>query len=316
MIRSHFTEKELLDAIARVVGKRKGSRATSWISRAAARTKVSVKARSFVKAKSEFWGELKATLLELQHNKCAYCERRLASADVGSIESDVEHYRPKSQCNEWASSTLKPSPKRGRAGGYYWLAYAPLNYAVSCKTCNSPLKGDRFPVDGVAARSGGSSFDSAALKSLNEKEKPLLLFSVGPLADDPKEYLSFIGVVLVPKNARGQRQRRAAATIEFFRLSDPKREELFRERAERIVAADNAARVHDAASRRDRPALKRDLDAMILPSATMSACVADYLSLRAKSPAKARELAEHSRELLAGDRAILELATPRRGRSP
>lgn len=55
--------------------------------------------------------QLKAQLIEDQHGKCAYCERK-KGGDFGA----VEHYRPKAGYQVSTKSKLiKP--------GYYWLAY-------------------------------------------------------------------------------------------------------------------------------------------------------------------------------------------------
>jgi len=44
---------------------------------------------------SPIWSKIKSVYMALQHEKCAYCERQLASEEFGKIEHDLEHYRPK-----------------------------------------------------------------------------------------------------------------------------------------------------------------------------------------------------------------------------
>src|SRR5436305_5515954 len=120
--------------------------------------------------------------MALQHEKCAYCERRLAGGRFGAIEHDVEHYRPKSAVESWPSAKI--SKERGisysfQTGGdfpegYYLLAYQILNYAVACKTCNSPLKANFFPVGAARVVSCDSLADYAS-------EMPFLLFPIGDL---------------------------------------------------------------------------------------------------------------------------------------
>jgi hypothetical protein len=39
------------------------------------------------------WSEVKDVYIELQHSKCAFCEKPLE----GRIEQDVEHFRPKAE---------------------------------------------------------------------------------------------------------------------------------------------------------------------------------------------------------------------------
>src|SRR5258708_996344 len=56
---------------------------------------------------------VKRTLLERQHYKCCYCERRLQKFDL-----QVEHFRPKRGFRQGASQTKDEHP------GYYWLAYS------------------------------------------------------------------------------------------------------------------------------------------------------------------------------------------------
>jgi hypothetical protein len=45
---------------------------------------------------------------QLQHNKCAYCERDLLTETYAGGEHDVEHYRPKGACNPWPPATWPP----------------------------------------------------------------------------------------------------------------------------------------------------------------------------------------------------------------
>src|SRR5438067_769588 len=54
---------------------------------------------------------VKRTLLERQHFKCCYCERRLQRRDL-----HVEHFRPKSGFKQ------RSSQKKDGFPGYYWLA--------------------------------------------------------------------------------------------------------------------------------------------------------------------------------------------------
>jgi hypothetical protein len=206
----------------------------SWLRRAAGRTEQFRQARRYQEA-SSIWGEIKPVFLHLQHEKCAFCERRLAGGKFGSIEHDVEHYRPKSTVRAWPTPEI--TRERGIVydfttggelpEGYYLLAYQLLNYAVACKTCNSPLKANFFPVE--AARVPDSD-SPAALAA----EMPFLLFPIGALDDDPEEILTFDGLIPVPKVLEGHRMRRAIVTIDFFALAE--REELLRGRAEQIVS--------------------------------------------------------------------------------
>src|SRR5882762_7855914 len=43
------------------------------------------------------WSEIKDLYIDLQHSKCAFCEKPLE----GRIEHDVEHFGPKSEVESW-----------------------------------------------------------------------------------------------------------------------------------------------------------------------------------------------------------------------
>ena len=133
MIRYTITEAELV--------RRVDASVPTWRKRASDRTtRFQIAGR--YDEKSAIWSEIKSVFSDLQYDKCAYCERKLADPDDGgSVEHDLEHYRPKSSVEAWPDAA-KFSFHTGGAdtGGYYWLAYHLLNYAVACKKCNSGFK--------------------------------------------------------------------------------------------------------------------------------------------------------------------------------
>jgi hypothetical protein len=88
MIRYPVTEQQLIDAINQL--------APNWLADVAARTARFRQAGRY-NEESGVWSRIKDVYLALQHDKCAYCERRLAGSPEGRIEHDVEHYRPKSE---------------------------------------------------------------------------------------------------------------------------------------------------------------------------------------------------------------------------
>lgn len=230
MIRYAVSRAELLALIER---ERPG-----WLGRAAARTAGFRQAGKF-SDKSPIWSEIKGVYIRLQGGgKCAFCERKLESEAYGRIEFDVEHFRPKSKVRAWNVpkaladlGVVAAAPPPG-AKGYHLLAYAPFNYLVSCKPCNSTLKSDYFPVAGAYDTNGENP---AALKS---KEKPLLIYPLGTIDDDPERLIRFHGVSPQPVAARRSHKRsRALATIAFFRLDDVVgRENLILERAHVIAS--------------------------------------------------------------------------------
>src|SRR5579863_10191998 len=96
------------------------------------------------------WSEIKEIYMDLQHSKCAFCEKPLENR----IEQDVEHFRPKTEVAHWTPPqdlidegiVLKQPADGSTEMGYRFLAYLPFNYAASCKNCNSVFKGNFFPI--------------------------------------------------------------------------------------------------------------------------------------------------------------------------
>ena len=97
MIRYQITETELRDAIE--------SEKPGWLARAQTRTDRFIAAGKYDES-SGIWSEIKRVYMDLQHDKCAYCERQLAAGeDGGTIEHDVEHYRPKNSVPVWPTDS-------------------------------------------------------------------------------------------------------------------------------------------------------------------------------------------------------------------
>lgn len=215
----------------------------SWLPAARARTKVlDDSGRYHDDWKDEeikvSWGDIKSVYRTLQGDKCGYCERPLAASgkntpEIGGSEHDVEHYRPKAKVTTWGRRKHAPAPAFDFAwnnearSGYYWLAYDPWNYCTACKVCNTELKGNRFPIRGPA---GDSTMDRRALDA---QERPLLLFPLGHIDEDPQEHIEFNGItpVAVARSVRGR------ATIEFFLLD--RRDDLERGRTDALLIAWN-----------------------------------------------------------------------------
>jgi hypothetical protein len=224
---------------------------------------------------SSIWSEIKEVFFYLQGEKCAYCERRLESLEHGSVESDIEHYRPKGKV------TIYPKPNDGfsysfstgnAANGYYWLAYDLENYALCCKTCNTGLKAEHFPIAGTR---GTATQTSAELDRL---ELPLLLF---PYRDDPADYIKFFGITPNSKHLSGRLHHRALLTIDFFRLaSERSRKGLYSERSAVIrqlyLAFENTLKKHSP----ERLQLDQKLIlALTSPQSEHTACARAYLQL-------------------------------------
>lgn len=279
---------------AEIEAERKG-----WLKRAERRTKKFIDARKYHE-KSGIWSEIKAVYSRMQNNKCAYCERQLASLDFGgAIEHDLEHFRPKGDVPPWpspaiaAERNLKYSFSTGDAlpAGYYWLAYHPENYCVGCKKCNSPLKTNYFP---IAGRRGAVAGDPALLDGV---EQPLLIYPLGNRDENPAELITFVGINAVPRARRGVQRHRAQVTIDFFELN--RREELIRERAEDLVALDNALAVIETSSDpARRTTAENDIIRMRASAHRHSACILAACDLYQSKPLKARELFSAARSYL------------------
>ena len=185
---------------------------------------------------SSIWSEIKAIFMRIQSYKCAYCERALEPEEIGKVEHDVEHFRPKGSVKKWNSDVdweaqgVPITSVAGLSGGYYMLSYALLNYCMSCKPCNSSLKGDRFPI------AGNYDLSSEDCTSLFTSERPYLIYPISDIDQDPEELIEFHALSPRPVSSDSHEKSRALVTIEFFKLDDPnKRSNLFKERAECIV---------------------------------------------------------------------------------
>lgn len=107
--------------------------------------------------------------------------------------------------------------------GYFRLAYHPLNYLTTCKTCNSGLKSNYFPI--AATRIDGANHPRGLVT-----EQPFLLYPIGDLDDDPEDLIGFDGITAIPVGTTLSHRRRAQVTIDFFQLNN--REDLRRQRVE------------------------------------------------------------------------------------
>jgi hypothetical protein len=264
-----------------------------WLARADLRTG-QFKAAGDYNESSPIWSEIKDAFLDLQHGKCAYCERKLGGKSYNRGEYDVEHFRPKSNIGQWPTkkvlekmTALKKAAYKFATGdasakGYYLLPYNILNYTVACTGCNSTLKSSYFPVAKKRV------LDSDDMKSL-KAEEPFLLFPLGQWDDDPQEYITFNGVLPVPKRKRGAKYRRARVTIDFFDLDV--RPELIEERAGIILAIWLAVEtLEDAGASADRKATAQSIiDAALSPKKPHTSCARSFYNLCKENKHLARE---------------------------
>ncbi|WP_321298925.1 hypothetical protein [Marinifilum fragile] len=133
------------------------------------------KGKRTVKGETKY--EVRESLSEMYHFKCAYCE---------SIERkpEVEHYRPKKEVTE------DPDHE-----GYYWLCYEWTNLLPSCRYCNTEGgKGNKFPITGDRVtnspiKNGEFEINKCKLDAPELiAEKPILLH---PEVDIVENYFSF-----------------------------------------------------------------------------------------------------------------------------
>lgn len=203
----------------------------SWLTRAHERTE-RFRGLGKYEEESSIWSDIKPVYLELQQQKCGYCERKLEAQDRGLGEHDIEHFRPKGKVTSWRPTTDgidRPTNTTGLSGGYYLLAYNPYNYATACGPCNSVLKSDRFPIWGAYELTGEDPV-------LLARERPLLIFPLGEFDLDPEEAMEFNGVSPTARTTEPVGRQRALATIEFFELDDVEhRKNLVVERARTII---------------------------------------------------------------------------------
>jgi hypothetical protein len=270
-----------------------------WLAEAARRTQRFKEAGRYDEPDSAaMWGDVKRVYMELQADKCAYCEARRESADYGTIEHDVEHFRPKGSVKAWKPSAafaqfnVPLAANEASPVGYYLLPYHPFNYTISCKVCNTIFKGDRFPIAGARTL---SLADPAKAK----KEKAYLPYPLGRIDTDPESLITFHGVSPAPRHLSGFARDRALVTIEFFKLDDPKRKNLFRRRAETIVLLylllEGETKATHAVDRR----IYRDLILRFTAdSAEHANCARSFMRLYHEQPAEAREFFVRVQEYL------------------
>lgn len=271
-----------------------------WLGRAKTRTDHFREAGRFDDS-STIWSEVKPVYMELQgQSKCAYCERKLESVELGKSEEDVEHFRPKGNVSAWQVTpelaalgvTCTEVPADGR--GYYLLPYHILNYSASCKPCNSALKGDRFPIAGQYVLDGD---DPAGLQD----EHPYLIYPIGDIDDDPETLIEFRGVSPRPLPANtGHRRLRALVTIEFFHLDDVDgRKNLVRERALIITALfPQLERAVDAPTEEKRRIAVKLVKGFTAGKAPHSNCARSFVRLFEQNRAEAEAIFEEAADFI------------------
>ena len=137
---------------------------------------------------------VKDVLKKLQHDKCCYCERRVAPS-----ETRVDHFRPKGAVRQSKDDNSREHP------GYYWLAYRWDNLVLACGECNL-RKSDYFPLENPGQRAR-SHLDPV------DRELPLLL---NPYVEtELREHIAFNGSGCEHGTERGR------VTVQVLGLNGP-----------------------------------------------------------------------------------------------
>lgn len=253
-----------------------------WLARAKSQTQEN--ALSDTPAFPSLWSEIKGVYIQIQCSKCAFCEQTLE----GRISQDVEHFRPKGKVSAWAPSQIlidaglvlnQPADEVG----YKHLAYHPLNYAMSCKVCNTVFKGNLFPI--LKTR----KVEAKKPPSI-ETEKPLLVYPIGDTDDDPEQIIAFSGWTPQAKSGNGFDRMRALSMIELFGLNDwEQRKELLVGRARQIqLLYLNLAAIDENSNPVVVRAAKANARRMLLDSEPHSNCLRSFVRLYREDPAQAQ----------------------------
>jgi uncharacterized protein (TIGR02646 family) len=146
---------------------------------------------------------IRARLLLMFSNNCAYCESYIE-------QGDVDHFRPK--------AAVKDLPKHL---GYFWLAHEWSNLYWSCPCCNQAAKRDYFPLERESSRCYGPEDDLS-------QEEPLLL---DPCRDRPEEHLQ-----LEPNGSLSALTHKGRISIQIYRLQRSRLREARKAKIEQLLA--------------------------------------------------------------------------------
>lgn len=193
---------------------------------------------------------VKETLLEAQHSKCCYCERKFKASSYGA----VEHFRPKGASKQSRSDAR-------RVPGYYWLAFEWDNLLVSCEKCNTSYKGSLFPLRDPGLRVHHHGGDLGIEEAL----------FIDPSREDPREHVRFRREAVEALTPRG------LETIEGMGL---RRSDLEEARKERLDIVELLQGIHGMGNSVEEHKLKKANEMLELyssPQSEFSAMVCDFL---------------------------------------
>ncbi|MEL7360136.1 MAG: hypothetical protein AAFN40_26840 [Cyanobacteria bacterium J06560_6] len=273
----------------------------TWMDRAADRTN-KFRDQGQYSERSSIWSEIKAVYMRLQgDSKCAYCERKLESETRGSVEQDVEHFRPKGTLKAWQPSSslrqqgLSLTPVSAETKGYHLLAYHLFNYAASCKPCNSALKRNYFPIAETYNLVGDNPV------ALTMEERPYLIYPIGNFDQLPETLIRFYGVSPQPVVASsGHNRERALVTIEFFELDNViKRKNLILERVRIIIALfPQLENLTNSATKEQKRIAETIVNKFQSPQSPHSNCARSFTALHTQSRSQAEQIFHAAVDLL------------------
>ena len=270
-------------------------RVPGWIERAQKRTESFRNLKKY-KEKSSIWSEVKPVFMDVQGGaKCCFCERKFEGTRLGRYELDIEHYRPKGNVKKWicpqklVREGVKLSATASAGSGYHLLSYHLRNYAVACKSCNSGLKKDYFPISGPYDLNGD---DPTKMK----KELPWLLYPIGRLDIDPEEVITFYGYLPQSKSTKPHLRLRGLVTIFFFGLDDVfGRKTLLKERAWVIISLHLFLVEAEDNKNKQTAALVQEI---LKPSSRHTNCARSFKRLFHSDRTKAAEVARLAEEYI------------------
>ena len=227
--------------------------------------------------------------------KCCFCERKFEEAGLGRYELDIEHFRPKGNVKMWhcppqlIREGVKLTATVIAGSGYHLLSYHLRNYAVACKSCNSGLKKDNFPIAGPYDLNGD---DPTKMK----KELPWLLYPIGRLDIDPEEVITFYGYLPQSKSTKPHLRLRGLVTIIFFGLDNfLVRKTLIQERAFVISYLHFLLVEPEDKKNKQKAALVQE---MLKPSSRHTNCARSFKRLFHADRTKAAEVADLAEKYL------------------
>ncbi len=92
----------------------------------------------FTKSLTGYRDAVIEALYARQHGKCAWCERH-----TGKDGTAIDHFAPKAEANITPPGAARVPDQEG----YWWLCWTWENLLFSCTTCNTGVKGVKFPLE-------------------------------------------------------------------------------------------------------------------------------------------------------------------------